>query len=236
MVESNDGDKNKQVLLKNVSVNCPNKVLDVTRFISVNVAGALKKLRYLKQFVEETKADVVVVCESYLIGNDRSKAGDWEKVEKVLTGWKCEILDATYQSNGRRKVRKGGVMILYRITLTPFIKTIKRHNELQAIEMILQDNDKLTRVFGVYAPSNRKEKLAYWRKWIDKIERMEAIPTIIIGDLNVHPSKKLDVKKSKSENIQSNIEEFNEFMDTGWIDVWRRRNPETRKYTYYRKS
>jgi exonuclease III len=228
--------------IKQVCINCPLKNSRLIRVVSINVAGAIKeKFEYLRNFLTEIEADIAVICESGLIGNDREKSGDWSIVEKILTEWNCVILDATINKEGKKRRKVGGVMVLYQKKIIPFVKVVRIHDELRAIELILNDKDERNRdescrILGVYAPSDRKEKGKYWDKWFEKTVDFVDMPTIIIGDLNVHPSEKLDVKRSKSENMQSEINEFNEFMDTGWIDAWRERNPDKRQYTFFRNG
>jgi exodeoxyribonuclease-3 len=98
---------------------------------------------------------------------------------------------------------------------------------------------------NVYVPNSGRElkRLDYREKWDKKfrnyLEKLkEDKPVICCGDFNV-AHQEIDLANPKSNYnktagyTQTEIDDFTKLLDKGFIDIFREKNPEKVKYTYW---
>ena len=100
-------------------------------------------------------------------------------------------------------------------------------------------------LINVYVPNSGQElkRLDYRKKW-DKdflnfcLNSEKEKPTIITGDLNV-AHKEIDIARPKPNYnksagyTQAEIDGLQKFLDNGFVDIYREKNPENIKYSWW---
>lgn len=111
----------------------------------------------------------------------------------------------------------------------------KLKGRIIALNMDLGDENKYT-LLSVYAPNNSAERKAFFRSIRLFVETLE-YPCIIGGDFNCTFNPLLDRKRSSLYNDRKDegTQELNEVLINGDLeDVWRRRHPSVKEYTFAR--
>ena len=100
-------------------------------------------------------------------------------------------------------------------------------------------------LINVYVPNSGQElkRLDYRKKWDEDflnfcLESEKEKPTIITGDLNV-AHKEIDIARPKPNYnksagyTQTEIDGLQRFLDSNFIDIYREKNPENIKYSWW---
>ncbi len=203
------------------------------KIISWNVNGIRAIIK--KDFPRDIKKinpDIICLQET--------KAGD-EDAAKALS-----LIDDYHISINSSKARKGysGTSILSKIKPlnVDYDINISEHDQEGRVIKAQFENFNL---INVYVPNSGQElkRLDYRKKW-DKdflkfcLNSEKEKPTIITGDLNV-AHKEIDIARPKPNYNKSagytqvEIDGLQNFLDYGFIDIYRQRNPDNIKYSWW---
>jgi len=198
--------------------------------------------QFLKAYIEEHHPDIIFLSETKL------------KEERLIAYFQ-DLSDYNYIINVHEPFRYHGVAMLirknhsyieYEIQLNiPVRKDTKDGNALSGRLIAILFNNEFI-VLGVYNPNsgvatnylnNLDYRINIWDPSIFNLlnQFKQDYPVIFMGDLNVAPTN-LDVSKHFERRIAGYTDEernsFNNFLNLGWIDIWRYQHPNERKYTW----
>ena len=193
--------------------------------ISQNVRGLREKMKRNIIFEQmKEKADIIFLQETH-------STPDQEERWKTESG--CKTLFSHGSSNAR------GVMILFSKSLDMEIieSTTDEDGRYIIIKCIIQGTKFL--IYNIYAPNNKTEHKIFLSNLKEKVcldENNEFEYKIGAGDWNF-----TEVENDRTggnytvwkENVAI-LEEINEKNDM--IDIWRARNPETKRYTWRQRK
>ena len=203
------------------------------KIISWNVNGIRAIIK--KDFINDiNKLDADIIC------LQETKA-NVEQTKTALT-----VFDQYQVFANSSKTRKGysGTAVLTRIK--PFKVTydinIKIHDQEGRVILLEYDNFNL---INVYVPNSGQElkRIEYRTLW-DKdflnycISTNRNKPLVITGDFNV-AHQEIDIARPKanynktSGYTQIEIDGFSKFLDNGFVDIFRMKNPEEIIYTWW---
>jgi exodeoxyribonuclease-3 len=165
-----------------------------------------------------------------------------EEVKKALSD-----LDGEYEIYANEsKTRKGysGTAVLSRVPLTEVKADIAVEKHDQEGRVLTAEFDGFYLV-NVYTPNSgqglkRLEYRAEWdadfRNYVSVLEKTK--PVVVCGDLNV-AHQEIDLARPKQNYnksagyTQQEIDGLTAILDSGYVDIFRERNPETVAYTYW---
>jgi exonuclease III len=158
--------------------------------------------------------------------------------EKTEDDWKTDIGQtyAKYFSHG--STSKAGVATLIPRKLEKHVIDIKTDENGRLLLMLININNAPHVIMNVYFPTQDKPKEQ--KQFLLEIDGMlkgySNYPIIIGGDFNIVLNPLLDKYNSKSDEKCSNLaNDLKEFMSMyNLFDVWRIRNPHTKKFTWRR--
>tara|TARA_Y100001980_G_scaffold45010_1_gene24741 strand:+ start:448 stop:1224 length:777 start_codon:yes stop_codon:yes gene_type:complete len=204
-----------------------------SKIISWNVNGirAIIKKDFLRD-INEIDPDIICLQET--------KAGDEDalKALSVLEGYEFHVNSS--------KARKGysGTAILSKKSPSKTSNDIGIFEHDQEGRVIKAEFENFN-LINVYVPNSGQElkRLDYRKKWDEDflnfcIESEKQKPTIITGDLNV-AHKEIDIARPKPNfnksagYTQTEIDGLQRFLDNNFIDIYRERNPEKIKYSWW---
>jgi len=183
----------------------------------------LKRIRIFKRLKRNYKG-IMFLQETY---TTHRIEGTWKRD----IGKQYQPYFSHWKSNSR------GVAIILPKNLVSKIIKIDRDNEGRFLLIQLQLENNVYSLINVYAPVQDKvsEQLQFLENLEYFISKCENTKMIIGGDFNIISDPKLDKwnavsdKPSKSAIKLAEIKELNNLCD-----VWRTKNPETRRYTWRR--
>lgn len=199
---------------------------------------------HLKKFLFENNPDVVFLCET-------------RKSSEMLTKKFKEFKNYNFFLNCHEPDKWHGVVLLVRkdhyfqgfpIDMNINLRKDSKSENAAIGRMLFGLLNQKVFLLGVYVPTGgSKKKLNYrineWDPAFSKVlnKVMEKGPVICFGDFNVAPEK-IDIScpsvmkkwKGFSEKESQNFREI--VKDDKWIDVYRRRNPKKKQYSWRGKS
>ena len=203
------------------------------KIISWNVNGIRAIIK--KDFINDiNKLDADIIC------LQETKA-NVEQTKTALT-----VFDQYHVFANSSKARKGysGTAVLTRIKplKVTYDINIKIHDQEGRVILLEYDNFNL---INVYVPNSGQElkRIEYRTLW-DKdflnycISTNRNKPLVITGDFNV-AHQEIDIARPKanynktSGYTQIEIDGFSKFLDNGFVDIFRMKNPEEIIYTWW---
>ena len=203
------------------------------KIISWNVNGIRAIIK--KNFINDiNKLDADIIC------LQETKA-NVEQTKTALT-----VFDQYHVFANSSKARKGysGTAVLTRIKplKVTYDINIKIHDQEGRVILLEYDNFNL---INVYVPNSGQElkRIEYRTLW-DKdflnycISTNRNKPLVITGDFNV-AHQEIDIARPKanynktSGYTQIEIDGFSKFLDNGFVDIFRMKNPEEIIYTWW---
>jgi len=208
----------------------PNKV----KIVSFNVNGfnsAYKK--GLKEYVEKEQPHILCLQETKLSDN-QTKSHDGAFGESYTAYWNCCLTQKNY----------AGTAIFTKIQPKNVIKGINVDEHDKEGRVLTLEFDEFYLV-NAYVPNSgmKLDRLNYRKTWdksmlhfLKELEKTK--PVIWTGDLNVsHNEIDLALPKKRRNKVpgfcDSEREGFSNILESGFIDVFRKRNPDTVNYTYW---
>lgn len=198
--------------------------------MSVNIRGIndRQKRRNVFRYLKTNKIDVCLLQETY----------SSPEIERI---WKNEWGGSVYFGHGTRHSR--GVMMLVRPGFDANVTDIYTDNigRLMIAEVCIQDT--IFKLLNIYAPNAEENQIHYYR-YLKNImdKRIDCEDKIIIGgDYNYIIDPSLDrkggniIKLTQARTlIEKTIGEVQENFNI--VDIWRRKNPQKRRFTWRRKQ
>jgi exodeoxyribonuclease III len=202
------------------------------QFISVNVNGLRDKEKRLSIFhwLREQNADIYLLQETHCESD--------EDIESWTKDWEGEAFWSNHTS------MSCGVAILIRPKLKLNLGNHDKDREGRYISIEAEFDDKTYKIVNIYAPNNGQERGVFItnlkRKLLLYNTQHEISNVIIGGDFNCTPNVTFDRRKSKSTNYVNDdkgSKELNDLcLECNLEDVWRRRHPKQRRYTYFKRN
>lgn len=204
-----------------------------TKIISWNVNGirAIIKKDFLKD-IKEINPDIICIQET--------KAGDEDALKALtfLEGYKIYI-----NSSKARKGYSGTAILSKKEPLNvSYDIGVSEHDQEGRVIKAQFDNFNL---INVYVPNSGQElkRLDYRKEWDQEFLEFcsnseKENPTIVTGDLNV-AHKEIDIARPKPNYNKSagytqiEIDGLQKFLDNKFIDIYRERNPDKIKYSWW---
>tara|TARA_X000001036_G_scaffold316456_1_gene294858 strand:+ start:732 stop:1508 length:777 start_codon:yes stop_codon:yes gene_type:complete len=204
-----------------------------TKIISWNVNGirAIIKKDFL-QDIKEINPDIICLQET--------KASELDALKAL------EVMNGYHVNVNSSKERKGysGTAILSKEPPVNISNDIGIEIHDQEGRVILFENKDFYLV-NVYVPNSGQElrRLDYRSNWdIDFLNYCKNLsqrkPTIVTGDFNV-AHKEIDIARPKPNYnksagyTQTEIDGFESFLDADFVDIYRDKNPEKIKYSWW---
>ena len=131
------------------------------------------------------------------------------------------------------------MIILARSDLDLRLKSIKSYDDGRFIIMEAEIQDSSFLLVNVYAPNKTPDQCSFFDKLNNNIEEYVANtePRLIVGgDFNVPLNPDFDCSGGNSSRKDSvkNIQDL--CLDFDLVDIWRVRNPQTKRFTWRQKS
>ena len=204
---------------RNVNRQTPNK--ESLKIGCRNVDGLRDDVKRKKLFLllKSSPNDIFFLQETHCTPDDEKK---WEK------DWDNPILF----SNGTNRKRGVAILIKRSCNLTP-MNTIRDNQGRYIITEIPMAEEKIT-LCNIYGPN--EDSPSFFQNVIKSIEETNPTKLIIGGDWNVTQTFELDRFGSKNDYGQNSREIIHAWMnENNLVDIWRIKNPNTRRYTFIRK-
>lgn len=204
------------------------------KIISWNVNGirAVERKGDLEQFIQKQRPDV------FLIQEIKAKAGQLVEIIK-----KYDEYEQFYHS--AEKPGYAGTAIWVRKGLSPVFSTgMTGLNDIEGRISRVTIGD--TEILGVYFPNGGKSpeawagKLLFYEHFLNFVNQLRAAGKRVIfaGDVNT-AHEAIDLARPKNNYGEigfhpDEIAHLDKWVADGWIDVWRKRNPEvTEVYSWW---
>ena len=198
------------------------------KLISLNVRGIRDKIKR-KRILEWCKnkgGDIIFLQETY-------------STPDIETRWRSEVDGSFYFSHGTNHSK--GVLVLITSKLNIKISDLKIDGDGRYI-VFKGEIQGAKMIFGnLYFPTRDKEKMQIeFLSIVDKVisEMLAPEYTIVLGgDFNVIMNKKLDymgLNMPVKTKFNDKFEEF--FIKYDLEDIWRKRNPSEKQFTFKRKQ
>ena len=188
---------------------------------SLNVRGLNdhKKRKSVFQFFRDQKLDICFIQETH-VGSMKNK-NDWEKQ------WKGTMISA----NGESNARGTAILINPRLECEVIDTTIDDEGRLVCVHANI--NGKKTVLCNIYAPN--EDSPEFFDQIIKVIEKYDDRDAVIIGgDFNLVLDPSIDRLHSLHNNSNSHKLLSNYMTNNGICDIWRIRNPEAKRFTWFR--
>ena len=195
--------------------------MESLQIVTLNVRGLrnVRKRKNMFSFLRGKKYDIICLQETYIVKEDCEL---WKKE------WGGDLVYCEGTKHGR------GQIILIRKQFPFDWKVEKMHDRILALTVTLDENN-LT-IFNVYAPSTNNDVTSFIAHLSEKVNECHSFFKMVCGDFNTVIDNKLDII-SGEKHLSSLVKSFNKFKDEcSLTDVWRSFNPETKEYTWSRKS
>ena len=200
--------------------------------VSLNVNGMRDscKRNILYQWLRDFFFDICLLQETHCSSQEDVNA--WSKEWKGKAFW----------SPGT--IMSRGVAILIKSNLDLNIVKSDRDPNSRYSNIDIKINNSLYSIVNIYAPNNPKSRKTFLNNLNTKLKQKKQdcpdLNVIIGGDFNCTLKPTVDRRNEKGlspkcEDIGSK-ELYSIINDNEFEDVWRRRNPNTVKYTYHRKN
>ena len=188
-----------------------------TRIISLNTGGLGNSIKRRKIFSEyRDRCDILCLQETHCS-------------DEICDLWKSEWGGVALFANNTTS--SGGVAVLINRKFYCNVYSTYRDNAGRFIIVSLEIQDLKCTLVSLYAPN--KDSPGFFNELLKKLEEFDA-NKIIIGDFNLV----FDVRKDRRNSTYNNNkarEILIEHMECNYLcDIWRDRNPEAIRYSWYR--
>ena len=177
-----------------------------------------------------TEADIYLLQETHCENN--------VDIENWSKEWEGETFWSTHTN------MSCGVAVFIRPRLKLNINNVEKDNAGRYISIEVEFDDKVYKVINIYAPNNGQERATFITKQKRKISQYKighvASNIIVGGDFNCTSDVTLDRRKNTCSNNVGKDKGSKELKDLmvecNLEDVWRRRCPHKRRYTYFKTN
>ena len=187
--------------------------------LNVRGLGTYNKRKLIYQYLKDNKVDIAFLQETHITD---------DKIDLI----KGEYSGTWINAEGTSNARGVAILIGYRLKKKCKITKIKRDNEGRMILCQMEvENQKY--MLGSFYGRN-EDKPEQYNMLIEHLPNYDTENIIIGGDFNCVLDNELDCKNrvpshEKSVKILKQIIE-----DTDTVDIWRVRNPESRRFTWFK--
>ena len=196
------------------------------KILSLNVRGLRSptKRKALFLWLDQRRYDIVFLQETY-------------STPDVEDTWRTQWQGKFYFSHGSNHSR--GVLILARSDLDLRVKSIKADDDGRFIIMEAEIQDSSFLLVNVYAPNKTPDQCNFYvklNKYIEEYVANKELRLIVGGDFNVPLNPDFDCSGgnlSRKDSVR-NIQDL--CLDFDLVDIWRVRNPQTKRFTWRQKS
>ena len=193
------------------------------KLLSLNVKGIREKVkrRAIFRWVKRQKADIAFLQESFSIESD---------ADVFKNEWGRGQIFMSYGSSHSR-----GCVVLIRDGLDITINNLETHREGRYVIIDTTIYNENYLICNVYAPNKDNHQVHFFDSLEQKILSWNAENIIIGGDFNTVFNRRVDrISASKTKNrIYKGREQLLKPMSIlELIDIWRKRNPKQRKFTF----
>ena len=148
----------------------------------------------------------------------------------MITNWEQEWGSKILSSHGTSAAR--GVCIIYNYRKIK-VKKYDCDDEGRLIVALIEAENTEYNIVNLYAPN--VNSVEFFQKVTTAIEWGEGPHTIIGGDFNTVLDPCLDRNNGGAHDASSKF--LNDYLEeSDYVDIWRCRNPETKRYTWHRGS
>ena len=209
----------ENVNCRNVSENSQNmqKIIISSR----NVDGLRDEAKRRKLFLllKASSSDIILLQETHCT---KEFENTWKN------DWDGEIIF----SHGTSSQRGVAILIKRSADILPVNEIKDEHGRLIIIEIPLINHN--IAIANIYGPN--EDSPAFFQKLISHIDSLNSTEFIFGGDWNVTQTFELDRFGSKNDYGQKSRELIHTWMDEiNLTDIWRLKNPNTKRYTLIRK-
>ena len=202
------------------------------RLISLNVKGIRdhKKRSSIFHWIVMQNADICLLQETHCCSD--------EDVEEWTKDWRGKA----YWSKGTNRSR--GVAILFKHNLDIEIKNIVSDNEGRYLSMAVKIDELNMHLVNIYAPNIVNERIQFI-KWLDRkltdLKNLDQNAELMVGgDFNCAMNYKCDRRYQNKNALKvddASSKDFKDLMNVHNLeDIWRRRNPQNKRYTYFKPN
>lgn len=191
---------------------------------SLNVRGINHNIKReaIFHWARKQKFDILFLQETY---SDKNTEQTWKNE------WNGDIIFAHGSKHSR------GTMILFKPGLNFKLLNSKVDSNGRYIIAEIDMESKILVLVNIYAPNKEQEKKIFFKNVTPEIKSMDLSDKKIIcgGDMN---STFSDLDKSGGKQTGGNIvQEMNVMIEElDFVDIWRVKNPDLRRYTYRQKN
>ena len=177
------------------------------------------KRKRLYQYVRDLKADVIFLQETHV-------------TEDKATQWDTEWGHRSFHSFGASNARGASILINYR---TVKVNDWAADENGRMVTLSIEYENESFTLINVYAPNG--DDVAFFTNMTKFAERYENTHMVIAGDFNTVLDLDLD-KKGSNINVKPKSTAFllDYMEENNLCDVWRMRNEQARRYTWFRGS
>ena len=200
------------------------------KIISLNVKGIQNTVKRNTMFhwLREQKADLILLQETHC--NTLEEKNSWSREWEGKAFW-C---------NGSNVSRGVACLVKPKLDITVKETGNDEHGRFLALNVIVEDKN--IDIINIYAPNKGKERANFYRELERKIDNLKSDNSELIvgGDFNCTLNPTLDRRyNSAHENTNVDIghKQLIDLLESQNLeDVWRRRYPNSRKYTFFRPN
>ena len=200
--------------------------------ISLNVNGIRdrEKRNSMFKWLKEQKADISFIQETHSI-NDND-----------ITLWSKEWDGEIIASNGSNFSK--GVAILFKPKLKLDTNVLYKDSDGRMIIIEVKCEEKILLLVNVYCPNKGPNREKFYKNIEQRLKKLTSTNSeyevVIGGDFNCTQNAKLDRRKESNvsdDQQDRGLKELNELkINCNLEDVWRRRCPKQKRYTYFKKN
>ena len=195
--------------------------MDKIKIVSLNVHGLRNGLKRRKVFklLKDQRADICMLQESH---------GTAEVEALWNSEWGLRGLFAHGSSDARGVTTFVNKQIRYKIT------QVQSDKEGRFLVIKLDLDEFSVCIANIYAPNT--DNPLFFTNVTNKIKDMEATFTIMGGDFNIALDAKMDRHEGVQYHKKAHRELLNYIEGEQLIDIWRIKNPETKRFIWHRKE
>ena len=193
---------------------------DITIF-SLNVRGLRNRTKRKKVFrmLKQNNFDIICLQETYITCD-------------VADQWKLEWGGELIYSEGTPH-SKGQIVLIKKSFPHSWTTEIIKERIL-ALKVNVGSNDLV--IFNVYAPSCFSDTRSFYDDLTDFVNSCNCNQKVVCGDFNAVLNNSLDIISGENHSLPL-VQLFNDFVNSCCLnDAWRVTNPNTKEYTWSRKS
>ena len=182
--------------------------------------GDLKKRRDVMQYMRNTQFDVLFLQDTHLTN---------ESIPYFNSLWKGKSYHSCYSNRSR------GVSILFRHCVQHEIITVKQSDCGNLLIVACKIGTQTFLMVNIYGPN--EDNPDFFHELSNQLDQIQTDQTIIAGDLNFVMDPTVDSYNYAREYNVNAKRVFVEYINgNGFIDAWRRLNPEGENFTWKKSN